>query len=119
MFEELRAEFARFDALAVGEQNSEERKAIVRRLESGVRNQTIALTESQFRRCRDGEAALGRVLAYLFAENERVKSALADRRKLRGHGMGTPAACGFCAWHEHDAGVLRYPLLPHVSEKRT
>jgi hypothetical protein len=45
MFEELRAEFARFDALAVGEQNSEERKAIVRRLESGVRNQTIALTE--------------------------------------------------------------------------
>lgn len=79
-FPELKAEFKLFDVLPVSEDTSEKRKAIVRSVETHVRNQMIALTEAQFRECRDGDAALGRILAYLFAEHERIKTGLADRR---------------------------------------
>lgn len=79
-FSNLKTEFQAFDVLPVTEQTSDQRKSIVRALESRVKANDVALTEAQFRECRDGSSSLGRILAYLLAENERIKSGLADRR---------------------------------------
>lgn len=77
---ELNAALERFESLPVSDETSAERKRVVRSLQSGVQNQSLALTEDEFRACRDGDASIGRILAYLYAEGDRVRSGLAERR---------------------------------------
>ena len=69
-----------FESLRVSAETSADRKRIVRSLQSEVFNQKVALTEDEFRSFRDGETSIGRILAYLYAEADRVKSDLVDRR---------------------------------------
>ena len=77
---EQSADFEKFESLPVSEDTSAERKRVVRNLQNQVQNQALALTEHEFRAHRDGEASIGRILAYLYAEGDRIKSGLAERR---------------------------------------
>jgi len=77
---ELRAEYERFESLPVSDETSGERKGVVRKLQNAVRNHSLALTADEFQTYRDGDASIGRILAYLYAESDRVRSGLAERR---------------------------------------
>jgi nucleoside phosphorylase len=83
-FADVERDISAFEMLAVSAQ-SDERKTIVRRLESDIRDKAITLSLEQFRRCRASHLALARILAYLYVEHARIEGGLDERRQFVVH----------------------------------
>jgi hypothetical protein len=82
-FEQLRREFETFEVLPTGEDTWKQRKGMADSLENRVKAGGIALTREQFLDCRDGDQPLGRILAYLLVQHDKVPGDLNRVADLR------------------------------------